>query len=250
MKAAVHLGNMTKEINVGPRTQISTRSGFLSNTLRKSSLDQEYEIFGKSTFDCDNSMDEKYFAAWTCYQVIDSRREAELLNAQKWLVYEFLSMVSWTKWSCLRRPKNMMENTCLSARKMQRSHDRHVHVRRQAMKLAASSSPRFHATLAHKRDGSWNRVAELMMLTIRESGHLVFRGTSAVARGPSTWSTGGGTTLTHWNADTTTSDILHRIIVSVNQFSINGQSWIVVNMLLSESQVTLHDALETRGTRG
>ena len=35
------------------------------------------------------------------------------------------------------------------------------------------------ATLAHKPDGSWNRVAEQMMIIFAISGHPVFRGTGA-----------------------------------------------------------------------
>ena len=37
-------------------------------------------------------------------------------------------------------------------------------------------------TLAHKPDGSWNNVADLMMIYLRESGHPVFGGTSAFFR--------------------------------------------------------------------
>ena len=46
------------------------------------------------------------------------------------------------------------------------------------------SEGKWHATLAHKPSGSWNRVAEQKMLTFGESGHPAFRGTSALARGP------------------------------------------------------------------
>ena len=37
----------------------------------------------------------------------------------------------------------------------------------------------WYATLAHKPDGSWNRVAELVMINFRESGYPVLRGTRA-----------------------------------------------------------------------
>ena len=42
---------------------------------------------------------------------------------------------------------------------------------------------KWHATLIHKPDVSWNRIAEQMMIILAESGHLVFRGTSSVSRG-------------------------------------------------------------------
>ena len=42
---------------------------------------------------------------------------------------------------------------------------------------------KWHATLIHKPDVSWNRIAEQMMIKLAENGHLVFRGTSSVSRG-------------------------------------------------------------------
>ena len=58
------------------------------------------------------------------------------------------------------------------------------------------------------------------MLTFGESGHPVFRGRRALARGPFE-SKGVGRTI-HFNVDPTTAELLLRIIVSVNQLSIYG----------------------------
>ena len=41
------------------------------------------------------------------------------------------------------------------------------------------SEEKWYATLAHKPDGLWTKVAEEMLIIFAESGHLVFRGTSA-----------------------------------------------------------------------
>ena len=84
--------------------------------------------------------------------------------------------------------------------------------------LGPGSEEAWHATLAHKPDVWWNRVAERMMLTFGESGHLVL---SALAR-RRLKNKGGRRTSTHYNGDPTTGWPLLRIIVSVNQRSIYG----------------------------
>ena len=55
-----------------------------------------------------------------------------------------------------------------------------------------------------------------MMLHLRESGHLVFRGTSASDRG-SLKSRGGGKLSLRYNGGSSTAELLFRIIISVNQ---------------------------------
>ena len=76
-------------------------------------------------------------------------------------------------------------------------------------------------THIHKPNGSWNDVAELMMINLRESGHPLFRGTSVFFRGAFKIK-GGGRSSIHYNADPATAELLLRIIISVKQLSIYG----------------------------
>ena len=66
----------------------------------------------------------------------------------------------------------------------------------------------------HKENGC--RVAELMMIKLRESGHPVFR---ALSRG-TLKSKGGGKLSIHFCADGRTIETIFRTIISVNQLSI------------------------------
>ena len=49
--------------------------------------------------------------------------------------------------------------------------------------LGPGAEEMWYSILAHKPNGSRNRVAELMMINFGESGHIAFRGTSAFFRG-------------------------------------------------------------------
>ena len=80
---------------------------------------------------------------------------------------------------------------------------------------------KWYGTLAHKPNGSWNDVADLMMVNVRESGHPLFRGSSAFFRG-GLKSKAGGRTTTHCNADPATAELLLRSIISVYQLTIYG----------------------------
>ena len=62
----------------------------------------------------------------------------------------------------------------------------------------------------------WDRIAEKMMLTFAESGHLVSRATSPLSRGLLK-SKGGGQLSIHYCADFATIDTVFRTIISVNQ---------------------------------
>ena len=66
-----------------------------------------------------------------------------------------------------------------------------------------------------------DRVAEDMMLNFSESGHPVFRGSSALERG-SLRSKGGGKLSIHFCRDTEAVEVALRTIISVNQFSVYG----------------------------
>ena len=78
---------------------------------------------------------------------------------------------------------------------------------------------KWYSTYDSKPQGEWDRVAELMMIKFRESGHPVLRETS-----PFSWGTlkskGGGKCSTHfwWWYDGN----YFREIISVNQLSIHG----------------------------
>ena len=69
--------------------------------------------------------------------------------------------------------------------------------------------------------GEWDRVAELMMIKFRESGHPVFRATSPVSRGVFK-SKGGGKLSIHYCAEQDTITTVFRTIASVNQLSLYG----------------------------
>ena len=62
--------------------------------------------------------------------------------------------------------------------------------------------------------GEWDRVAELMMITFRESGQPVFRATSPFSRG-TLKSKGGGKLSIHFCADGDTIETVFRTIISV-----------------------------------
>ena len=42
---------------------------------------------------------------------------------------------------------------------------------------------KWYGTYSDKPDGDWDKTAELMMLNFAESGHPIFRATSALERG-------------------------------------------------------------------
>ena len=84
------------------------------------------------------------------------------------------------------------------------------------------SEEKWYATLAHKPDGLWNKVAEEMLFIFAESGHPVFRGTSAQSRGPLKSKDGGKKQRYIKTAEPTMGELLLRIIVSVYQLTIHG----------------------------
>ena len=77
------------------------------------------------------------------------------------------------------------------------------------------------STYNERPQGEWDRVAELMMIKFRESGHPVFRATSPLSRG-TLKSKGGGKLSIHFCADGDTIETVFRTIISVNQLSIYG----------------------------
>ena len=63
------------------------------------------------------------------------------------------------------------------------------------------SEKKWYGTYDHKPDGSWDRTAEKMLQNFAESGHQIFRCTSALERGELR-SKGGGKTSIHFNGST------------------------------------------------
>ena len=87
--------------------------------------------------------------------------------------------------------------------------------------LGPGSEKKWYSTYTERPRGEWDRVAELMMIKFRESGHPVFRATSLLSRG-TLKSKGGGKLSIHFCADGDTIDTVFRTIISVNQLSIYG----------------------------
>ena len=83
------------------------------------------------------------------------------------------------------------------------------------------SEKMWYSTYIDRPQKEWDRVAELMMIKFRETGHPVFRATSPLSRG-TLKSRGGGKLLIHFCADGDTIETVFRTIISVNQLSICG----------------------------
>ena len=69
--------------------------------------------------------------------------------------------------------------------------------------------------------GAWDNIAEEMLLEFAESAHLIFRATTPLSRGQLK-SKGRGKLSIHFTADQDTVDTFYRIILSVNQLSVDG----------------------------
>ena len=82
--------------------------------------------------------------------------------------------------------------------------------------LGLGSEKEWYGTHHHKPDGEWDKTAEGMMLNFAESGHPVFRASSALERGE--WkSKGKGNKSIHFNGSDETIELILRTIISVNQ---------------------------------
>ena len=87
--------------------------------------------------------------------------------------------------------------------------------------LGPGSETKWCSTYNEIPQAEWDRVAELMMIKFKESGHPVFRATSPLSRGVLK-SKGGGKLSIHFCADGDTIETVFRTIISVNQLSIYG----------------------------
>ena len=82
--------------------------------------------------------------------------------------------------------------------------------------LGPGSEKKWYSTYIARPQGKWDRVAELIMIKFRESGHPVFRATSPLSRG----TLKSGQLSIHFCGDTV--ETVLRTIISVNQLSIYG----------------------------
>ena len=87
--------------------------------------------------------------------------------------------------------------------------------------LGHGSETKWYSIDKERPGGKWDRVAQLMMIKFRESGHQVFRATSPLSRG-TLKSKGGGKLSFHFCADGDTIETVFRTISPVNQLSICG----------------------------
>ena len=87
--------------------------------------------------------------------------------------------------------------------------------------LGLGSEKSWYGTHTYKPNEEWYRVAEDMMLNFSESGHPVFRGSSALDRGDLE-SKGKGNLSFHFCGDDKTAELVLRTIICVNQLSTYG----------------------------
>ena len=74
--------------------------------------------------------------------------------------------------------------------------------------LVPGSKEKWYGTFTDKPDGSWDRMAEEMMVKFSGSGHPIFRAFSAIERGQLR-SKGGGTKSIHFNGSHENIELLH-----------------------------------------
>ena len=87
--------------------------------------------------------------------------------------------------------------------------------------VGPGSEKKWYSGEENSSQGSWDHVAEEMLLLFAESGHPIFRSTTPLSRGQLK-SKGKGKVSIHFSADTDTVDTIYRIILSVNQLSVYG----------------------------
>ena len=113
--------------------------------------------------------------------------------------------------------------------------------------LGPGSEKKSYGT-SDKPDGVWDRMAEEMLLNFSESGHPIFRATSALERRELRSKVGGKKTI-HFNGNEQNVELILRTVISANQLSIYGA---VADMCTEVSKDTTasgkpeaHDPLET-----
>ena len=86
--------------------------------------------------------------------------------------------------------------------------------------IGPGSEKKWYST-AGSLQGSWDSIAEDMLLEFAESKHPIFRATTPLSRGTMK-SKGHGKLSIHFAADEQTIETIFRIIISANQLSIYG----------------------------
>ena len=102
--------------------------------------------------------------------------------------------------------------------------------------LGLGSATKWYSTNKERPGGKWDRVAELMMIKFRESGHRVFRATSPFSRGTPK-SKGGGKLSFHFcvNGDTIEIVFVAQSFPSISSIS-SEQSQICVKNTVAVKQ--------------
>ena len=89
--------------------------------------------------------------------------------------------------------------------------------------LGPGSEKKWYGThlYIYKPNGEWHDVADLMMRNFSESGHPVFRRSSASERG-GLKSKGKGKLSVHFSGSDETVEVILRTVISVNQLRVCG----------------------------
>ena len=84
--------------------------------------------------------------------------------------------------------------------------------------LGLGEEEKWYGTQKYKPEGQWNSTADVMVSNFEDSGHPVFRASSALDRG--FLKKKGGQCTIHFSGDPSHAEILFRTINSANQLSI------------------------------
>ena len=85
--------------------------------------------------------------------------------------------------------------------------------------LGPGSEKKWYGIYTDKPDGSWDQVAEEMMMNFTDSVHPIFRASSVFERGELRRK-GGGKKSTHFNGSDENIWLLLRKVISANQLSV------------------------------
>ena len=87
--------------------------------------------------------------------------------------------------------------------------------------LGPSDEKKWYRTLSYTPEGKWDFIATQMVGRFRETGHPRFKIISAVSRGIQKRK--GGRDTTHFNADSSNTELMFRTVHSANQLSVSTQ---------------------------
>ena len=83
------------------------------------------------------------------------------------------------------------------------------------------SEKKWYGPHTGRPDGSWDKIAERMMMNFSESSHPIFRASSAFERGELR-SKGGGRKSVHFNGSDKNIELILRTVISANHLSVYG----------------------------